>query len=75
MSNTQIYLVQPTPWGNGNGVDGLVIRAMSKQEAETMAADYHATDGQYTWHATPLLPEGEKRIIFGAERSCWELES
>jgi len=70
----QLWLVQPDPWGSGDGVDGLVIRAETKQAAEALAADYHEPGGG-VWLAKPLTPEGDAKILFGAERSCWELDS
>lgn len=72
-ASTQLWLVQPDPWGSGDGVDGLVIRAASKQAAAAMAADYHEP-GRGVWLAKPLTPEGDAEILFGAERSCWELD-
>src|SRR6266568_633735 len=70
----QLWLVQPDPWGSGDGVDGFVIRAESKQAAEVMATEYHEP-GNGVWLAKPLTPEGDAKILFGAERSCWELGS
>jgi hypothetical protein len=70
-SEMQFWLVQPDPWGSGDGVDGLVIRAESKPAAEAMAADYHRGPN---WAAKLLSLEGDAQVIFGAEQSCWGLE-
>ncbi len=72
-AHMSLWLVQPDPWGSGDGVDGFVIRAESKQAAEAMATDYHEC-GHGVWLAKPLTPEGDAKIVFGAERSCWELD-